>query len=110
MGAVVDEVAVYHTRAVTESKDLLITRLKGGQVDLVTFTSSSTVRNFKALLPKDQAETLLKGVTIASIGPITTQTAMDLGMDVHITAETYTIDGLVEAILTYDAGKSHDHL
>jgi uroporphyrinogen III methyltransferase/synthase len=43
----------------------------------------------------------MQGVTIASIGPITTDTAKQLDFDVHISAESYTIPGLVEAILQY---------
>ncbi len=46
---------------------------------------------------------LLKGVAIASIGPITSDTAQGLGFEVHITAETYTIPGLIDAILRYYA-------
>jgi uroporphyrinogen III methyltransferase/synthase len=70
-------------------------------VDLVTFTSSSTVSNFMALLPSDRAGDLLKGVTLASIGPITTTTAMDLGLEIHITAQTFTIPGLCEAVTEF---------
>jgi uroporphyrinogen III methyltransferase/synthase len=52
-------------------------------------------------LPAENFTKLIQGVTIASIGPITSDTAKELGFDVHITAESYTIPGLVEAILHY---------
>ena len=100
MGAVVDEIAVYHTSQARDNADSLITELAQKRIDLVTFTSSSTVRNFKALLPADAAE-LMQLVKIASIGPITSDTARELGFEVHITAETYTIPGLVDAILSF---------
>jgi uroporphyrinogen III methyltransferase/synthase len=68
---------------------------------MITFTSSSTVKNFKALLPAKDFAALIQGIAIASIGPITSDTAKKLGFDVHITAESYTIPGLVNAILRY---------
>lgn len=101
MGADVDEIPAYETLKATESTDDLIRQLQDRRIDLITFTSSSTVKNFKALLPAKGFKELLQGVTIASIGPITTDTAAALGFDVHITAESYTIPGLVEAILQY---------
>jgi uroporphyrinogen III methyltransferase/synthase len=103
MGAVVDEIPVYRTAAVDDEGDQLIKRLEEQSIDMITFTSSSTVKNFKALIPSKESKTLLKGVTIASIGPITTDTASELGFDVHITAQSYTIPGLCEAILHYYA-------
>jgi uroporphyrinogen III methyltransferase / synthase len=101
MGAEVDEIPAYETRKVTEATNDLVQALEERRIDLITFTSSSTVKNFKALLPPENFKKLIQGVTIASIGPITSDTAADLGFDVHITAASYTIPGLVEAILQY---------
>ena len=101
MGAVVDEIAVYCTREVHDHGDRLVTFLKNREVDMVTFTSSSTVKNFMALLPPDQLTELLQNVRIASIGPITSETALALGLHVDITAETFTIPGLRDAIVQY---------
>jgi uroporphyrinogen III methyltransferase/synthase len=101
MGAKVDEIPAYETINVTETAADLVEQLKDKRVDLITFTSSSTVKNFKALLPPDNFKTLIKGVIIASIGPITSDTAQKLGFEVHITAESFTIPGLVDAILQY---------
>lgn len=100
-GAVVDEVAVYRTVAVEKGRDELLDALRQKQVDIVTFTSSSTVQNFKALLPPDGGMELMQGVCVASIGPITTDTAQALGFSVNVTATRYTIDGLVAAILNH---------
>jgi len=101
MGATVDEIPAYETLKADENTDDLVQKLKDKQIDLITFTSSSTVKNFKALLPAENFAELIAGITIASIGPITTDTAGKLGFDVHITAESYTIPGLVAAILKY---------
>jgi len=100
MGAEVDEVAVYHTLQSRENADNLLKGLTQNHIDLVTFTSSSTVKNFKALLPADATE-LLHDVKIASIGPITSDTARQQGFDVDVTAKTFTIPGLCRAIVKY---------
>lgn len=99
MGAQVDEVAVYQTLAVDQHAEELQKALSNGEIDLVTFTSSSTVSNFKRLLPEDQLQQLMQPVKVASIGPITSETATRLGFQVSIEAEAYTIDGLCQAIL-----------
>ena len=101
MGAAVDEITVYRTAAVADDGALLIKQLEEKSIDIITFTSSSTVKNFKALIPAKKFKRLMQGVIIASIGPITTDTARELGFDVQITAESYTIPGLCEAILEY---------
>ena len=101
MGAEVEEIPAYETLKVTESTDDLVQQLQDRRIDLITFTSSSTVKNFKALLPSENFKKLIQGVTIASIGPITTDTASELGFEVHITADSYTIPGLVDAILQH---------
>jgi len=99
MDADVDEVTAYHTIKDLDNAEVLINGLEDKTIDLVTFTSSSTVKNFKELLPADQFKQLIEGVTVASIGPITTDTASQLGFTVDITAEEFTIAGLCDAIL-----------
>ena len=99
MGATVDDVTVYETRQAEEGANELIERLEAGTIDMVTFTSSSTVKNFHRLLPSDRADQLMQGITVASIGPITSQTARELGIRVAVEAHSYTIPGLVQAIL-----------
>jgi uroporphyrinogen III methyltransferase/synthase len=101
MGAVVDDVTAYCNQAVKDDADIILKRLKERTIDMITFTSSSTVKNFRALLPSEGLDNLIQGVTIASIGPITADTARNLGFDVHIVAESYTIAGLCEAIQQY---------
>jgi uroporphyrinogen III methyltransferase/synthase len=65
-------------------------------VDVVTFTSSSTVRNFIFLTQGlDYGDPL-----IACIGPVTAATARELGLPVDVEAETYTIDGLLESLIS----------
>ena len=101
MGAVVDEIAVYRTEPVTDNQDRLMAELSDGNIDMVTFTSSSTVTNFAGLLPENKDPDLLKDVSLASIGPVTSQTAKDLGFEVDVTAGVYTIPGLCDAIVRF---------
>ena len=107
MGAQVDEIAVYHTRRVTEGAAALVDDLENNRVDMVTFTSSSTVRHFHQMLPAGRQNALMARVRTASIGPITTETAASLGFQVNITADEYTIPGLCDAILA-DLANSSD--
>lgn len=97
----VDIAVVYETVIPEESREALNSALSSGRIDMVTFTSSSTCRNFHELLDdKGIAGTL----PCASIGPITSETAHELGFDVRIEAGSFTIDGLVEAIKDYYRG------
>ncbi len=101
MGAIVDEIPIYETVKSDENKENLLKLLMKKDIDIVTFTSSSTVKNFKDMLPEDKFKELTEGVIIASIGPITSNTAKELGFSVDIEAEEYTISGLCEAILQF---------
>ena len=92
-GAEVDDVVAYRTVVDGDGSDQLRGELGRGGVDLVTFTASSTVRSFVDYVGRE-----LGGAKVASIGPITSQTARDLGLPVHVEADEFTIDGLVRAI------------
>ncbi len=63
--------------------------------DWITFTSSSTVKNFIAIAGREA----LDGVRIASIGPVTSRTVRDCGLKVDAEAKEFTVDGVVQAIL-----------
>jgi uroporphyrinogen III methyltransferase/synthase len=102
-GATVDNVVAYRT-VLGEAKSDVVTMLRDGRIDAVTFTSSSTVKNFFARLEQsgvsnDETRDLLQNVTVAAIGPITAQTARVFGLHVAIEADKYTIDGLVGALV-----------
>jgi len=99
-GATVETVAVYRTEKPGECDVSAVVRsLEKGSVDAVTFTSSSTVTHFVEMIGTDKLLHLLKGVTVASIGPITSATAKRHGIPVHVEATSYTIEGLVRALV-----------
>lgn len=96
-GAYVDVVPVYQTVPDESQAIKVIATLKSG-VDFITFTSSSTVKNFVGLLEEVEIAKLLGRAKVACIGPITAQTANELGLAVDIVASDYTIEGLVKAL------------
>lgn len=82
-------------------KEELRDQLESGSVDLITFTSSSTVTNFLTMLgaaDSDELRRLLDGVSIAAIGPITADTVREHGLRVDIQPQRFTIDDMVQAI------------
>ncbi len=93
-GATVDVVALYETvRGELGQRE----RAAIAEADYVTFTSSSTVRNFvEALQGRDG---LPDTARVVSIGPVTSETARELGVRVDVEAERHDIDGLVAALL-----------
>ncbi|MCX8053377.1 MAG: uroporphyrinogen-III C-methyltransferase [Armatimonadetes bacterium] len=98
LGASVDVVAVYRTDI--ESSDTVRVKemLSSGEIDIITFTSSSTVANFVKLIGESGAVCLPDKVKIACIGPITARAVEECGLRPDIVAEEYTIRGLVAAI------------
>ena len=95
-GAEVTELAVYQTKLVPALPEQVLAAMREGQVDWVTFTSSSTAKNMVELLGDERS--LLDTVKIASIGPITSETIRGLGLTVTVEAGTSNIGGLVEAL------------
>jgi uroporphyrinogen III methyltransferase/synthase len=107
-GASVDEVPAYRTRPADEDAGELRKALREGAVDVVTFTSSSTVRHFAGLFPGEDLPGLLRGVAVACIGPVTRATAETLGLETRIVPREYTIPALARAIADhYASGPSH---
>lgn len=99
--AEVDAVEAYRTVAPTIDPAPLRARFNAGEIDMVTFTSSSTVKNFGAILSAADLPRLLARTAVACIGPITEGTAKGLGMRVDVLAQDYTIAGLTDAIVEY---------
>jgi uroporphyrinogen-III synthase len=99
-GAQVDVVEAYETVVAEKSRTRLATLMKNAarQPHVVTFTSSSTARNFAELTGKIKAGSL-KSIQFASIGPVTSATLRELQMPVAIEAHEFTMGGLVRAIV-----------
>ena len=118
-GAHVDVVEAYETVIPAASRALLRKVMKNPRTapTIVPFTSSSTVKNFVALLAPaksaaagekvELAKLVSNGIQFASIGPVTSATLRELGLPVHIEARTFTMPGLVRAIVTSVVSRAH---
>lgn len=101
LGGKVDVVSAYRTIKPKEKTDDIRKMFQEKKFDVVTFTSSSTVENFVSMFKKGETAGLLQDVAVASIGPITRDTASTLGIKTNIMPEKYTIPALTEAIVQY---------
>jgi uroporphyrinogen-III synthase len=103
-GAHVDVMEAYESVVPKSSRTRLRVALRNPArcPNVITFTSSSTVKNFVALLgsrSKSRRPASLEETMLASIGPVTSATLRDLGLGVDVEAKQYTISGLVKAIV-----------
>jgi uroporphyrinogen III methyltransferase / synthase len=96
-GVQVDVVAAYQNKPLHASGAELAERLRRGEIDAISFTSSSTVTSTLEALGAG-AEQLLAGVTLASIGPVTTRALEVAGLAPTVQASVYTVDGLLDAL------------
>jgi uroporphyrinogen III methyltransferase/synthase len=94
---------VYVTRKVERDAGRLRDALASGGVHAVTFTSSSTARNFAEAFTEDERRAWRGRVAVASIGPITAATATEYGLTTDIMPAEYTIPALARAIAEYFA-------
>jgi uroporphyrinogen III methyltransferase/synthase len=95
-GAKLDVISLYDT-AIEQPDAEALERAR--EADFVTFTSSSTVRNFIDVA----GDGIPDGAKVVSIGPITSEAAREAGLSVDIEAQRHDIDGLVEALLEHAA-------
>jgi uroporphyrinogen III methyltransferase/synthase len=100
LGVTVDVVPAYRTVTGEADRERVRTLLSSGEIDLVTFTSSSTVANLLTLLGEGGAE-LLNSAAVACIGPVTATTCRDNAIRRDIIAEEFTVAGLAESISRY---------
>jgi uroporphyrinogen III methyltransferase/synthase len=100
LGALVDVVPAYRTMKTASNADEVRGLLQEGKIHAITFTSSSTVKHFLDLVGGDGGP-LLRDVVVASIGPITAETAARRGIVSHVVPESYTIPALADALIRH---------
>jgi uroporphyrinogen III methyltransferase/synthase len=101
LGVAVTEVPAYQTRRIEDGVVRLREALASGSVDAVTFTSSSTARNFAEQFSADERSAWRGRITVASIGPITAATAAEYGLSTDVMPSEYTIPALARALADY---------
>jgi uroporphyrinogen III methyltransferase/synthase len=101
LGAVVDEVEAYLTRRPEYGPDRLMQLFQNGRIDLITFTSPSTVSNFIEICRDNAMAEKVSGIPVACIGPVTAKAAAEHGLSVAVTPDEYTINSLARAIVQY---------
>jgi uroporphyrinogen III methyltransferase/synthase len=107
MGLQVTEVDTYDTVMDAQNAEEAAQLLEEKRIHVVTFTSSSTVKNFVEALAGRDLSRLLEGVMVACIGPITAETAKQLGIRVDVVARESTIQGLIDSIIANEEGTQH---
>ncbi|MBT3268981.1 uroporphyrinogen-III C-methyltransferase [Candidatus Poribacteria bacterium] len=100
-GAVVTAVTAYSTVPDVGDATQVVDLLTDGDIDAVTFTSGSTVQNFLAALPGNEARNALEHVCVAAIGPVTAARARDLGLNVTVEAPSAAVESLSEALIRH---------
>lgn len=100
-GAVVDVVIAYRTALPNVDTAPLAELLRQRKIDVITFTSSSTVKNFVRLFGNKELAEITAGSAIACIGPITASTVEQAGGRAEIVAAEFTINGLTRAIISH---------
>jgi uroporphyrinogen III methyltransferase / synthase len=100
-GGRIDVVTTYRTSAGEGDVEAINALFHEGLIDVVTFTSSSTVKNFVELLTQSEFPDSIKNCIVACIGPVTANTASALGIKTDIMPDKYTVAGLTEALVAY---------
>jgi uroporphyrinogen III methyltransferase/synthase len=108
MGFDIDEVPAYKTIQGSGNIELVRELFQNRKINILTFSSSSTVINFVEMMKSNNLHELLEDVIIACIGPVTADTASNLGIPVHIVANEYTVEGLITSILEYYSNDKRD--
>ncbi|WP_236611067.1 uroporphyrinogen-III synthase [Halalkalibacterium ligniniphilum] len=103
-GFAVTELTVYETIIPKEAEHTLLDALQNESIDIFTFTSSSTVKHFHSLLANQSWSEWTKSAVFAYIGPIAANTAKEKGLPIHVVADPYTSEGLIDALSSYLKG------
>lgn len=104
LGGDIDVVTVYKTEKPEVHGKRLKRFLKDGKISIATFTSAATFKNFMSIM-QDDAKTLLKGVAIAVIGPVTAQAVKEAGLNVNIMPKEATTEAMAKEIIYWVANK-----
>lgn len=100
-GAIVDEVVIYETFFPEESKHLLIQSINEAKLDILPFTSPSTVEHFMDVVNEYQLRDHICSCIVACIGPVTKQMCESYGLTVHVMPGKYTVNEMLIGVCSY---------
>jgi uroporphyrinogen III methyltransferase/synthase len=102
-GAEVERLTVYRNVDETQLDPEVLARVRRSEVDWITLTSSAVTRSLCERLDAAARAHLGRGIKLASISPVTSKTARELGLEVTVEACDYTAQGVVDAIVEHEA-------
>ena len=105
-GAQVERLTVYRNLDETHPDSNVLGRIERGEVDWITLTSSAITRSLCDRLDEQARSHLGRKIKLASISPVTSKTARELGLEITVEARDYTADGVVDALVEYERGGS----
>lgn len=104
-GAIVEEVIVYETFFPDESRKLLKEKLAAGELDILTFTSPSTIDHLMSVVKENNLHSSIEHCIIGCIGPISKEKARRYGLTVHAAPQVYTVHNMLKSIIAYIENK-----
>lgn len=100
-GATVDEEVVYETYMPDENRAKLVRLMGQEELDILLFTSPSTVDHFMEVIQENHLERKLSGCLIGCIGPVTEKKLISYGLPVHASPKAYTVEEMVKSMINY---------
>jgi uroporphyrinogen-III synthase len=100
-GAIVDEIIIYETFMPDESRGKLVKMLSEESLDILTFTSPSTIDHFMKIVEENQLRDKLEHCIVACIGPVSKRKAEQRGLKVHAMPEKYTVEEMLKSVANF---------
>ncbi|MFJ5758212.1 uroporphyrinogen-III synthase [Neobacillus sp. NPDC093182] len=100
-GVLVDEIVIYETYMPDESREKLAKMLADDELDILMFTSPSTVNHFMSVVKEYKLENHIKRCVISCIGPVTEKRLLGYGLPVHVSPEEYTVKEMIKCTIQF---------
>lgn len=100
-GAIIDEIIIYETFMPDESRGKLVKMLSDESLDILTFTSPSTIDHFMKIVEENQLRDKLEHCIVACIGPVSKRKAEQRGLKVHAMPEKYTVEEMLKSVAKF---------
>lgn len=100
-GAVVDEAIIYETFFPEDSRELIKDKLTHNQLDILTFTSPSTIDHLMAVVKENNLYEKVEACIIGCIGPVTKERIESYGLKVHVAPDIYTVHHMIKSTIDY---------